>query len=42
MDFAIFGQAGGARSVNTMAPSMEARQTRAPRALGVGLDSWRG
>jgi hypothetical protein len=37
--FAFSGQLGVARSVDMAAPSPEARQTRAPRALGVGLGS---
>jgi hypothetical protein len=37
--FAFSGQLGVARSADTAAPSLEARQTRAPRALGVGLGS---
>jgi hypothetical protein len=41
-EFVFVGQPGAALSADTAAPSSEARQTGAPRALGVGLDIWRG
>jgi hypothetical protein len=41
-DIAFAGQPEAALHTGTTAPSLEARQTRVPRALGVGPDSWSG